>query len=204
MPLYGEDEPRAGAYRKMVARILELVRDGKKVCAVFYGHPGVLVTPSHEAIHQARQEGYDAVMLPGISTLDCLYADLGIDPRFGFQSFEATDFLVHSREFDPASPIVLWQIDSIGNAAYREAATGPNPGIEVLLEVLTRMYGADHRVVLYRAAQMPLSEPMIHELPLHELSTIPISSATVLYIPPKNACVADEEVMRELGLWSRN
>jgi len=38
-------------------------------------------------------------MLPGISTEDCLYADLGVDPGLiGSQNFEATDFIVSGRK----------------------------------------------------------------------------------------------------------
>jgi len=34
---------------------------------IFYGHPGILVNASHDAIKQALYEGFDAYMLPGIS-----------------------------------------------------------------------------------------------------------------------------------------
>ena len=39
---YVEGKPRLEAYKKMVERILKNIKDGLKVCAVFYGHPGVL------------------------------------------------------------------------------------------------------------------------------------------------------------------
>ena len=64
----------------MAEAILEPVRAGKRVCAAFYGHPGVFVLPSHDAISRARAEGFEATMLPGVSAEDCLVADLGVDP----------------------------------------------------------------------------------------------------------------------------
>lgn len=200
---YREDESRLHAYSGMVDRILKLVRSGKKLCAVFYGHPGVLVSPSHEAIRRARAEGFEAVMLPGISTTDCLFADLGVDPRFGFQSFEATDFLVYRREFDITSPLLLWQADSVGNPAYREAASGPNPGIAALQDVLLQTYGSAHRVILYGAPQMPLSEPVIRSVLLQDLASVTLSSAMVLFVPPAKDPVADPDVMEALGLGGR-
>lgn len=204
LTLYRENESRLHAYDRMVSKILARVRGGEKVCAAFYGHPGVLVSPSHQAIRQARAEGYPAVMLPAISTIDCLIADLGVDPRFGYQSFEATDFLIYRREFDRTASLLLWQIDSIGNPCYREAASGPNPGMAVLMDALLPEYGPDHRVILYRAPQLPLSEPMILAVPLKELSSIPISSATVLFIPPGQEPVADRNMMEALGLGGRS
>ncbi len=63
---YGNDKSRIITYTQMIERTLEEVRSGKYVCALFYGHPGVFVTPTHNAIAIARSEGYDAVMLPAV------------------------------------------------------------------------------------------------------------------------------------------
>src|SRR5919197_1068481 len=74
-PLYRIGEPRIDTYEAMVDTILSSVRQGRRVCAAFYGHPGVFVYPSHEAIRQARDEGFEARMLPAVSAEDCLFAD---------------------------------------------------------------------------------------------------------------------------------
>src|SRR6476620_513542 len=98
--LYLGGKYRADTYKEMTELTLRYVREGLNVCVVYYGHPGVVVTPSHESIRQARAEGFNARMLPGISAEDCLFADLGIDPGTrGCQSFEATDFLLNRRKF---------------------------------------------------------------------------------------------------------
>ena len=119
---YEDNKPRIDAYVAMIERVLGFVRDGLDVCAIFYGHPGVFVYPSHEAVRLARTEGYSASMFPGISAEDCLFADLGIDPaRSGCQSFEATDFLVHRRKFDSTSSLILWQIGVVGDLGYKRS-----------------------------------------------------------------------------------
>ena len=43
-----DGRPRKQIYREMVERIVSEVRNGKKVCTVFYGHPGVLADAPHE------------------------------------------------------------------------------------------------------------------------------------------------------------
>src|SRR5690349_23128160 len=40
-PFYAEGKPRHDTYREMVAAVLAEVRAGRRVCAAFYGHPGV-------------------------------------------------------------------------------------------------------------------------------------------------------------------
>jgi uncharacterized protein YabN with tetrapyrrole methylase and pyrophosphatase domain len=89
-------------YSAIADQILHFVRKGLNVCAAFYGHPGVLVEPSHAAIRRARAEGFLARMLPAISAMDCLYADLEVDPgMLGSQSYGATQFLRQVHKWSP-------------------------------------------------------------------------------------------------------
>ena len=59
---YREGKSRAESYREMIAVMLTEVRAGRRVCGAFYGHPGVFAGVPHEAIEQARREGYAAHM----------------------------------------------------------------------------------------------------------------------------------------------
>src|SRR5213595_1916782 len=77
---YGPDEDRTTSYNLMVDRVLSEVRAGSDVVFVSYGHPGVFGFPMHESVRQARADGFPARMLPGISSLDCLFADISVDP----------------------------------------------------------------------------------------------------------------------------
>ena len=107
-PLYRPGKSRLTTYREMVEAMLVEVRAGKRVCGAFYGHPGVFAWPPHKAIAQARREGYEAHMEPGISAEDCLYADLGIDPgSAGCQHYEASQLLFYKRRIDPGAYLVL-------------------------------------------------------------------------------------------------
>ena len=76
--LYETGEARSAVYRAMAERVLSSLRAGLRTCAVFYGHPGIFVSPSHQMIEMARAEGFATEMLPGLSTEDCLAADLEI------------------------------------------------------------------------------------------------------------------------------
>lgn len=198
---YAEGRPRRDSYREMVERILAPVRQGLAVCAAFYGHPGVFVAPSHEAVRRAREEGYPASMLPGISAEDCLFADLGIDPaRDGCQSFEATDFLLRRRRFDPASALVLWQVGGIGVSTFLPGAVWHNRHLAALVEVLARHYPREHEVVLYVASGLPVCEPEISRLPLAELAAARVPIAATLFVPPRERSPIDPEMARRLGL----
>jgi len=187
-------------HQAMVEHILTEVRQGLRVCVVFYGHPGVFVDPAHDAIRQAQCEGFKAQMLPGISAQDCLFADLGVDPgKCGCQSFEATDFLIRRRKFDPTSALILWQIAVIGHLGFYQAG-GHAHGLSVLAEELQRWYAPDHEVVIYEAAVYPVCAPVIQRLPLCKLREANITEISTLYVPPKAVAVVDEAMMMRLGM----
>jgi len=198
---YVPGRPRERTYAEMAERMLAPVRRGRRVCAAFYGHPGVFVDPSHEAIRRARGEGLAARMLPGISAEDCLFADLGLDPgENGCQSFEATDFLIHRRRFDPRSLLVVWQIGAIGVLTYREGLFWSRRGLRVLTAELRRSYSAKHEVVLYEASPFPVCEPRMQRLPLARLADSKVTLATTLVVPPEREARADPRMLARLGL----
>jgi uncharacterized protein YabN with tetrapyrrole methylase and pyrophosphatase domain len=197
---YREGRPRAETYEEMVERILAPVRAGKHVVAAFYGHPGVFVQPSHEAIRRAIAEGHEAVMLPGVSAEDCLFADLGFDPgERGCQSFEATDFLLRRRRFDETSYLVLWQIGGIGVHDYRPGDLWGPRGLAVLQRELLKVYPADHEVTVYEAAQFPVYPPLMHRTALAGLTAAPVSLRSTLCVPPLADRASDPEMTAALA-----
>lgn len=182
--LYGAGRARTETYGAMIDTILGEVRAGKSVCAAFYGHPGVYVSPSHEAVLRARAEGYDAHMLPAVSADACLYADIGLDPgRVGCQSFEATDFLINARKFDVTAALILWQIALVGDRTLRVFESDPRR-LAVLADVLMEDYPPDHCVTVYSAATLPILGPKLEKLALSRLAQAVVTQESTLYVPP--------------------
>lgn len=100
----------------MAEAMLHPVRHGQNVVTIYYGHPGIFVYASHRAIQIAHKQGLKAKMLPGVSALDCLFADLGIDPSYpGLQVLESTDFLVRNRKILTDGHLVLLQVSRCKN-----------------------------------------------------------------------------------------
>jgi hypothetical protein len=184
--LYQIGRPRAEAYTAIRDEVLRHVRQGLDVCFVLYGHPGLFVTPSHDAIAAARDEGFPARLLPGISAEDCLFADLGLDPAVsGWQSYEATRFVLGSYRPEPAAALVLWQVGVVG---CHVATTGSAPvALPQLVEALLRTYPADHTVVVYEASPYPGFDPLIRRVRLGELGADDVTPLATLYVPPSGA-----------------
>ncbi|MEP7185347.1 MAG: SAM-dependent methyltransferase [Rhodanobacter sp.] len=195
-PYYGEGKSRMITYREWVKVMMAEVRAGRKVCAVFYGHPGVFAWSPHEVIKVARSEGYWAHMEPGISAEDCLYADLGIDPgRYGCQHYEAGQLLFYETRINPAAYLVLWQVGLVGDRSLKRFSTGLEYR-QLLVDVLEQDYPLDHEVIIYRGATLPIQQPRIRRVPLRYLPATAVSAEETVILPPASA-LRSNPVMRE-------
>ena len=196
---YQTGKDRRKTYREIDAAIMAEVRAGRRVCAVFYGHPGVFADVPHRVVETSRAEGFSARMEAGISAEACLYADLGIDPGLrGVQSLEATHFLIYDRVLDPCGLVLLWQVALSGDLSCTRFHA-EREGLRILVEKLGRWYPDSHEVVLYEAAQLPIEAFRADRLPLRELPEARFKEYTTLIIPPLANVRLDEAVARRLA-----
>jgi len=174
---------RLESYNLMIEHILTDVRKGLSVCAIFYGHPGVFVYPSHASIAQARREGFEAKMLPAISAEDCLFADLSIDPGdIGCQAYEASQFMFFKHSINIHAALILWQIGVIGDVSLTKLEPDEN-GLKMLQERLLEWYPPEHQVILYEANTLPTRSPRIDKTTISALPLATVSTITTLFIP---------------------
>lgn len=201
---YAEDRDRRETYAEMQHALLERVRAGRRVCAVFYGHPGVFAQVGRKAMASARAEGFEVRMEPGISAEACLYADLDLDPgEHGVQSFEATRFLIRQHTIDPGALLLLWQISQAGNieCVGFEADRGR---LAVLVEKLSRWYPAGTPAILYEAANLPIQDFRAEHITLAELPDARLSTITTLVIPPAVDVARDRIALDALASLGRD
>ncbi|RVD79585.1 SAM-dependent methyltransferase [Pseudomonas koreensis] len=202
--LYDDNKVRYHTYMQMSEAMLHPVRQGENVVAVFYGHPGIFVLSTHRAIAIARREGYRAVMRAGICALDCLCADLGIDPCHpGLQTHEATDMLVRDRVPDTSLHVVLWQVGLIGEMGFRREGY-LNENFSILVQYLQQHYGDDYSITHYIASRYPGVAPVVEHFPLSALHDpqvqVRFTGISTFYIAPKVSRPSNREMAIRLGL----
>lgn len=193
-----EGKNRRDTYRRMADTILNQVRAGKMVCAAFYGHPGIFACISHMAIRDARAEGYSAHMEAGISALDCLVADLGLDPGSqGLIAMESTQFMIYQRQLDPTALLILWQIGLAGDLTLKRFDTEPEH-LQIVVDKLARYYPLDHPVIIYEAATNPIEETRIVHLRLADLPKTSLKQISTLVIPPAQTLQFEQPIVDQL------
>jgi hypothetical protein len=191
---YDVSKPRIATYEEMIARILTSVRSGAKVCVVVYGHPGIFAYPTHKALDRARADGYTAALLPAVSSIDCLLADLGVDPAAdGLQIYDATDLLINDRPFSVSAPLVLLQVAVTGDPSFKMEYG--REGVARLAQHLRNHYGPAHEAIVYEAAQYSGFAPTVERTTLSALERADINTGSTLFIPPKRTPAVGEEVL---------
>jgi uncharacterized protein YabN with tetrapyrrole methylase and pyrophosphatase domain len=185
---YEEDGERREAYEEMAETVMEAsVETDDPVVFALYGHPMVFVSPVRWIRERAPDRGLSVETLPGISSMDCLYADIGLDPsKNGIQMFEATDLLLREFDLNPHVPLMLWQVGSLETELYSVYESSPER-FTGLKQYLQRFYPDDHTVSLLMTATYPIGESERIDFELREFESLhdQVKHAHTLYVPPK-------------------
>jgi hypothetical protein len=188
-------------FNAMASRIAFWVNAGLTVCAVFYGHPSQIAHPANMVTSWAtRQPNITVRMIPGISAIDCLFADRNINPGdTGVQMFEAYEFLERLADpngkrpptLDPYCHVVFWEIGLLEER--RQGAQGLPHTLHELRDALSKYYDVAKQVILhYQRPQLPIFGYVApaQTLYLADLPTLQaiglMTGASTLYIPPKD------------------
>jgi precorrin-6B methylase 1 len=176
-PFYESEKQFASPeYNKTrIEEILDRIQAGSWVCIVTYGHPGVCYDVTHEMIRVARNAGLPALMLPAVSSLDCLFADLSFDPvAQGLQTFDASSFVRLKQSFDASSPLVLLQ-PSLLSRKDRGLLVGKLEG----------SFTKRHGCYLYRASASAEIPPELNRVTVAGLARKRIDPGLLLFIPAR-------------------
>jgi len=199
-PFYQPGQSRLDTYEAMIAAVIAAVQQGKNVVWACYGHPGIASWPPHESIRRLKALGYNARMEAGISADACLFADLGIDPMAqGCAQFEASQFLFYRRQVDVSAYLILWQVAIAGDFSLKRLEQDPQ-GTLALQQRLLQLYPADHQLVLYEAADLPIWQPRMETIQLGQLHLAKLNQITTLVIPPCQPKQADLDMLELLGV----
>jgi len=199
--IYFSHEKRVDSYKAITKKIIDELNVYDFVCVVIYGHPSVFAQPGLDAaIKTSAELNIETIILPAISAVDCLYADLMVDPgEQGCFSVDATELLLFDKVFDPTCHLVLWQLGMIGNLGLPSEDVSLE-NLNLLVDKLLESYEPDHVVKLYEAAMYPGMEPTISTFSLKDLSEQRINNISTLYVPPRKPKGINMQVLYSMGL----
>jgi uncharacterized protein YabN with tetrapyrrole methylase and pyrophosphatase domain len=188
-------------YRAIAAEIVTAAVERSPVCFATYGHPKVYSYPTVLIQRAAAILDLRTTVLPGISFIDTLLADLGIDPGFdGLQIYEATDLLIRRRPLQTDVGCVIAQATVVGASDECQALTNAS-NLDRLQKYLLAFYPPEHQAVIVVSKAHPLLEPILQRTPLGSLAAnlAKVANGATLYLPPlQRRPIADEELARRM------
>jgi tetrapyrrole methylase family protein / MazG family protein len=198
---YSQDAWRVNAYEHMAARVLEAALDHPPVTFAIHGHPLVAATPPFLVMQLAKALDLNVTVLPGISALDNVLADLRLDPvAGGIQMYEATDLLLRRRPLQADVPAIIWQIGPLETCLHSMARSRPERFARFVAH-LQQFYPARHEVIAIYCSPHPLMPPHILRFALQDMGGYAreIHTGFTLYIPPASLRpIHDHELLEKL------
>jgi len=198
---YSEGKDRVETYEEIADEVLQGAKESDgPVTFALYGHPMVFVSPSRKVINRAKEKGMTVETRPGISSMDCLYVDLQLDPgQSGIQMYEATDLLLREWELNPEVPAMIWQIGAVESSIHHTSIDDKPERYERIRKYLQQFYPDDHTVVSAQTAIYPTTESKQYEFQLDEFESMheELNKIQTLYIPPVRQRPVQNEKLAE-------
>lgn len=179
---YSELGHRVGAYRAMAVAVIEAALERPPVAFAMQGHPLVGAYAPFLMRDMADVLGLSVEVLPGVSSVACLLADLWLDPMVtGLQMLEATDLLLRRRTLQSDLPALIWQAGTVETRLHSARVSRPERFHRLVAHLLqfyprthpvTIAYASPHRLVPEQRETVPLEALPDHAPAIHPGATL--------------------------------
>lgn len=198
---YAERGQRVDAYRWMAARVVAAALEHPPVAFALHGHPLVFTYPPFLIRDLGRALGLEVAFQPGVSALDAILAELGVDPSpAGLQLYEATDLLLRARPLQDDVPLLLWQIGTVESCLHTARRSRPER-FHKLRDHLLRFYPPTHVARAVYCSPHPLMRSVVHDVAIGELPGLAaeLHAGYSLWVPARRQRpIADLELLEQL------
>ncbi|HWC97509.1 MAG TPA: SAM-dependent methyltransferase [Candidatus Sulfopaludibacter sp.] len=198
---YSEQQSRVSAYDHIAARVVDAALDHGPVTFAIHSHPLVAALPPFLVMDMAKPLDLRVTVLPGVSAMDTLFADLRFDPVVnGVQMYEATDLLLRRRPLQADVPAIIWQIGPLETCLHSMAVSKPERFARFVTH-LRQFYPPRHEVVAIYCSPHPLMPPHVLRFALEDMGdhAHEIHTGFTLYFPPAGSRpILDHQLLANL------
>lgn len=183
--LYQQGRPRSENYRAVIDAVLERARVGDTISWLTPGHPLVFDSVSEGLRREAPTLGIAVQVLPAVSCIDTILADVGYEPANGVVIHEATAVVARDIALDPNLATILLQIGVFGTDMPRLTGREPLPELAPLRDHLLRFLPPEHEVAFVRSRWSAQSPGSVEWTSIDQMLMVPKQrvDGTTLFIP---------------------
>ena len=184
--LYQDKRKRSENYRDVIGAVLEAARQHRPCAWMTPGHPFVFDSVSQELLKKGRALGWNVEVIPAVSSLDTLLAQLGYDPCNGLVVYEATSLVREGLPLLPHFATFLFQPAVFDSDLAHLSADDSGPNLNTLRDHLLQFYPSHHECAVVYSADAGGQRARIVWKKLRDLGSIPYASlaGSTLFVPP--------------------
>lgn len=182
--LYHEHRDRSANYDDVAQAVIERISQGGPVAWLTPGHPLIFDSVSQSLLDASRVHGWKTSVIPAISCIDTILAQLGFDPANGLVIYEATSLVEHKLPLLPALATLLLQPSAFGSSLTLYS-TKWTPDLSPLSLHLLQFYPDDHRCAFVRSFSPWAGSDQISWWKLCDFALVPFEAiaGSTLFVP---------------------
>ena len=197
---YAENVLRKDNYDRAADTVLNALQNSTPIGYVTYGNPLVYDSVAQELVRQAKQLQINVKVVPGISSIDSLLCDLGVDMAPGIQICEASWLVAARIAPQTMYGMILLQIGAFGSLRTHYRVRPTPASLAGLVDYLKRFYPASHQVVLVRSGGTEQQSARITKLSIERICEADVEDIlnASLYIPAVEEARIEESTLRRM------
>jgi hypothetical protein len=183
-PLYQENRNRSENYHIVAKAVLDEAAQKSPVAWMTQGHPLIFDSVSEALLKAAPLHGWRVCVVPAISCLDTILAELGYDPAGGLVIYEATSLVMQNLPLVPSFATLLLQPSAFGSNLTHYSSRW-TPDLRPLRDHLLSFFTADHRCAFVRSNSQRVGPSQVSWWELAALTSAPfdVVAGSTLFLP---------------------
>lgn len=184
--LYQDGRIRTENYSDVFQAIIELVEVDTPIAWLTPGHPIIFDSVSASLLTEGKRRGWNVRVIPAISSIDTMLAELGYDPAHGMLIHEATGLVRRNIPVTQSVALMLLQpaVFDVNVAIISGDSAGPD--LSPLRDYLCKFHSTEHRCAFIRSASKLGERDLVTWINLGDLSSVPyqLVAGSTLFVPP--------------------
>lgn len=171
--LYQDNRRRTENYRDVARAVINTAEGERPVAWLTPGHPRVFDSVSEALLEAGRSRGWKVSVVPAVSCLDTLLAELDYDAAGGLLVHDATSLVAQNVALVPSVATLLLQPDVFGSDRAHLSPEFTGADLTRLRDHLLQFYAPEHRCAFIRSATEPGQRHRISWVQLRDLASVP-------------------------------
>ena len=194
---------RPDMYRRMAQVVVDAARAGPGVVMLAPGSAVVVDAVTQCILDAAASDGLRVRLLPGISSIEAVLAQVGYDVSRGLGIFLAQNLVLHRLQIDPSIASIVLQPAYFDTLFFAGAPRSLAGRFDALEEQLARTLTRDAPMALVITANEEDGRPSVFWFRLGALGRLHrvLSPRHTLFVPPARPVVSNDAFATRIASW---